>query len=149
MTKMDEIAELFKSVDDETRMHLLLDFAKKLPALPEKFRAARDAGLNRVPECMTPVFLFVDRENGHPRVYVDVAEEAPTVKGLLSIVLTACNEGGVTNADAIPNDLLNRLGLDGLIRMNRVVGLSAIIGRIKRQITAINAEIESPGTSKN
>jgi len=143
MSKLSEIAEMFQSVDEETRMHLLLDFAKRMPPLPEKFHAAREKGLNRVPECMTPVFLFVDYQDGRAKVYVDVAEEAPTVKGLLSIVVTACNEDGSATAGAIPNDLLKQLGLDGLIRMNRVIGLNAILGRIKRQMAQANAGVES------
>ena len=115
------------------RLELLLDFADRLPPLPAEFHAARDAGLDRVPECQTPVFLRVQLENGLIRIYVHVAEEAPTVKGFIAILVKAFDGSPPDEAASAPPDLLNQLGLSELIRMTRTVGLSAILGRIKRE----------------
>ena len=59
MTSLDEIIEQFQWADADMRLEMLLDYARKLPRLPERFIAQRDAGINRVPECQTPVFLFM------------------------------------------------------------------------------------------
>lgn len=133
---LDDIIDTFQSVDRETRLELLLDFSKKLPPLPPEHKAARDAGLNRVHECMTPVFLFVERDNGRVHLHADVAEEAPTIKGFVSILVQGLEGATPAEVAATPNDLVDRLGLADLLRMNRAVGLAAVLARIKREVAA-------------
>lgn len=133
MTKLDEIVGKFAGVDDELRLELLLDYAKRLPALPPEYEARKAAGENRVPECMTPVFLWMDADDGRLHIHVGVAEEAPTVQGILSILIAAYEGADPIEAQSMPEDLLDRLGLTNVIRMNRVLGLRAIMGRIKRR----------------
>lgn len=130
--KLDEIIETFQSVEPDMRLELMLDYSRRLPLLPQKYHAQRDAGVNRVPECMTPVFLWIEPDNSSVRIYVDVAEEAPTVKGFLSVLIEGFKGGGHDEIAAAPNDLLERLGLSNLIRMNRAMGLASILGRVKR-----------------
>jgi len=137
MKRLEQIIEVFRSVDTEMKVNLLLDYANKLPPLPKKFHEARDAGVNRVPECMTPVFLFLEYEFDRLYAHIDVAEEAPTLKGLLAIVVKGCNEAQPNEKIAIPNDLVEQLGLGNLIRMNRLIGLSAVLTRINRQIAQL------------
>jgi cysteine desulfuration protein SufE len=139
MDRLDNIIDTFQSVEPETRLELLLDYSQRLPPLPDRLKAQRDAGLHRVPECMTPVFLWVERDNGHVRLYVDVAEEAPTVKGIVSILVDAFDGRPTEAFNDLPLDLVHRLGLQGHIRMQREVGLSAISGRIKREALAAKA----------
>jgi cysteine desulfuration protein SufE len=133
---LDDIVETFQSVDASTRVELLLDYARKLPPLPARYEAERDAGLHRVPECMTPVFLWVEADDGTVNIQVHVAEEAPTVQGLLSIIVHACRGATPGQIATLPSDLMYRLGLGEVLRMQRVVGLSAIIERIRRQTLA-------------
>ncbi len=68
MADFDRTIQRFASADSQLRLELLLDYARKLPALPERYQLARDKGENRVPECMSPVFLFLEANNGeaHP-----------------------------------------------------------------------------------
>jgi len=139
---IDDIAGEFQSVDDELRLAMLLDFAKKLPALPPELQAAGSFEGRRVEECMTPVHLWVLPDGANPgavRIHVAVAEEAPTVKGLLSILVHAYDGATPAEIAAIPDDLLARLGLTNSIRMNRAVGLNAIVARIKREAAAAGA----------
>jgi cysteine desulfuration protein SufE len=113
----------------------LLDYAKKLPPLPERYHAERDAGMHKVPECQTPVFMWVEVDEPHgTQIHVDVAEEAPTVQGLLSIIVNGCNGEPAEKVKALPSDLINELGLGEKIRMQRHVGLTGIIGRIKNEV---------------
>jgi cysteine desulfuration protein SufE len=131
MSRFDDIAEAFQSVDVQTRMQLLLDYARKLPKLPDRLAAQRDAGMNRVHECQTPVHLWLEEDDGRLRIFVDVAEEAPTVAGILGILVKAYDGAALSDAMAAPTDVLQRLGLAEAIRMNRVVGVSAMVGRIR------------------
>ncbi len=131
-TPLADIIDVFQSVDADMRLDLLLDYSRQLPAIPERFHEARDEGLGRVEECMTPVFLWTEKDEGRLRIYADVADEAPTVKGFVSILVSAFDEAPCDDVSTAPSDLLKQLGLDGKIRMNRVVGLSAILDRIKR-----------------
>jgi len=138
MTDLQDIIDTFQSVDAQTRLALLLDYSNNLPALPERLAEARDEGLGRVHECMTPVFLFLENDDGAVRLYADVAQEAPTVKGFVSILVNAYDGASPTDIAECPDDLLQRLGLDGAIRMNRVVGLNAVLSRIKRETAALS-----------
>lgn len=137
MKRLEKIIELFRNVDTEMKVNLLLDYANKLPPLPKKFHEARDAGINRVPECVTPVFLFLEYKSNRLCAHIDVAEEAPTLKGLLAIVVNVCNEAKPDEKITIPDNLVEQLGLENLIRMNRLIGLSAVLTRINRQITQL------------
>ena len=60
MTKIEEIIEAFQDADYQETLAMLLDYSENLAPLPEKYIEARDAGFNRVPECETPVFVWID-----------------------------------------------------------------------------------------
>ena len=136
MTSLQNIIETFQGVDPQMRLEMLLDFSKRLPALPERFHAQRDEGHNRVHECQTPVFLWVETDDDRVHIYVDVAEDAPTVKGFLGILIKSFNGASTEELAAVPSDLLHQLGLADHIRMTRAVGLSAILARIKHAACA-------------
>jgi cysteine desulfuration protein SufE len=119
MPKLDEIASTFRSVDTELRIQLLLDYARKLPPVPARLRAG--AGEQRVHECMTPVYLWIETDDaGTVRLFIDVAEEAPTVKGIAGVLVAALDGAPREDYEKIPNDLL------------RALGLAALVGRIRR-----------------
>ncbi len=133
LPKLDEIAEMFQAFDADMRLDLLLDYANRLPALPAELEDAKVAGLNRVPECMTPVFLFMGQEDGRVKMHVGVGEESPTVAGLMSIIVHGCDGEPAEHVAQLPNDLLPRLGLDKRISSQRVQGFGGIVHRIKKQ----------------
>lgn len=137
--RLDEIIDTFQSVDPEMRLELLLDYARKLPALPDgsRYAAERDAGLHRVPECLTPVFLWVERDNGHVKITADVADESPTVKGFVSLLVDAFTGATPAEVAGAPSDLIRPLGLSDLIRMNRTIGLTAVLARIKGEVAKL------------
>lgn len=126
-------------MDEEIRVQLLLDYAKRLPPLPPEFEARREAGENRVPECMSPVHMWMSLgeaasggDDGSFRLHIHVGEEAPTIKGFLSILVAAYDGADPRDVGSMPANLVERLGLTGVIRMNRMIGLDAIMGRIRR-----------------
>lgn len=134
MSKLDAIIEEFQDLEARDRLELLLDFAEKLAELPAAYQAERDAGLHRIPECMTPTFLWVQCISGRVSIHAYVAPEAPTVKGFVSILVEAYNGTMPDEIAAIPADLLHRLGLAELLGMNRLRGLNAVQQRLKNQI---------------
>jgi len=132
LSSLSDIIETFQSVDAETRLDLLLDYANKLPALPAQYQTEAAHDMARVHECMTPVFLWIEKDAGKLKIAAEVAEEAPTVKGFVSILVDAFDGRPCDEAASAPSDLLKLLGLDGQIRMNRAVGLTSILSRIKK-----------------
>ncbi len=145
MTKLDPIIAKFDGLDYQERLELLLDYAEKLPELPERYRAARDAGLGRVPECMTPVFLWIDVVDDKVKIVADVAREAPTVKGFVAILVKAWNGATPEELVAAPADILKQIGLAEKLGMTRLRGLSSIVQRIRREVAgAIDKRAVSP-----
>lgn len=134
--RLEEIAAEFGELEPRERLELLLDFAEGLPPLPPEYQAQRDAGLHRVHECQTPVFLWVVCREGHVQIHVDVAPEAPTVKGFVGILVEAFSGATPDEVLAAPADMINRLGLIEALGMVRMRGLSAIQARIRAEVAA-------------
>jgi cysteine desulfuration protein SufE len=134
MPTLESLIPRFQSVDRNTRLETLLDYSKKLPALPERYEAEKQLGHNRVHECQTPVFLWVEVDGGRVHIHADVPRESPTVRGFISLLARSL-EGETPDAVArIPNDLLDQLGLSETLGMTRTQGLTAILQRIKRSV---------------
>jgi cysteine desulfuration protein SufE len=134
--RIDQVAAEFAELDPRERLELLLEFAEKLPPLPAKYQAERDAGMNRVHECQTPVFLWTEIEDGRVRVHADVAPEAPTVKGFVSLLAELLSGETPEEVLQAPDDLVNRFGLVEALGMVRMRGLHAIAHHIRRKIAA-------------
>jgi cysteine desulfuration protein SufE len=132
--KFEAIAEEFQMVDPPVRLELLLDYAERLPDLPDEYKALRDAGLNMVHECQSPVFLMTEVAGGKVRLHGDVPREAPTARGFTSILIDAFNGANVQDVLTAPADGLGALGLSNLLGMQRTRGLSAIYQRVKSEV---------------
>ena len=133
MADLDRTIQRFASADSQLRLELLLDYAKKLPALPERYQLAKEKGENKVPECMSPVFLFLEANDGKLTLFADAPVEAPTVRGFVALLAREIKDAAPKDVAAIPSDLLDRLKLTELLGMTRMQGLSAIVARIKRK----------------
>ncbi len=134
MPTLEEIAEPFQMVDNDMRLELMLEYADKLPPLPEDYRAMRDAGLNMVHECQSPVFLHIEVKDDAVKLIADVPREAPTARAFVSIMREAFHGATPDEVDEAPPDALRMLGLSGLLGMQRTQGLSAIYQRIKNEV---------------
>jgi cysteine desulfuration protein SufE len=136
MPTLETLIPRFQAADRNTRLETLLDYSNKLPPLPERFEAEKHLGHNRVHECQTPVFLWVEVDGGRVHIHADVPREAPTVRGFISL-LARTLEGETPAAVArIPSDLLDQLGLSETLGMTRTQGLTAILHRIKRSVAS-------------
>ena len=132
--KLQETVETFQMLEPQLRLEMLLDYANNLPPLPERLHEARDAGLGRVVECQSPVFLYTDVENDTARIWADVPEQAPTVRGFVSLLVDALDGAPPAEVAATPDDLLQRIGIGQSLGMTRQRGLSAVLRRIKHAV---------------
>ena len=122
------------AADRDTRLETLLDYSKKLPPLPERLEAEKQLGHNRVHECQTPVFLWVEVDGGRVHIHADVPRESPTVRGFISLLARSLDGETPATVARIPNDLLDQLGLSETLGMTRTQGLTAILHRIKSSV---------------
>ncbi len=137
MPSLDTLIPRFQAADRNTRLETLLDYSKKLPALPERYQAEKELGHNRVHECQTPVFLWVEVDDGgRVHIHADVPRESPTVRGFISLLARSLDGETPSAVERIPNDLLDQLGLSETLRMTRTQGLTAILHRIKRSVAS-------------
>jgi cysteine desulfuration protein SufE len=136
MPSLETLIPRFKAADRTTRLETLLDYSRKLPALPERYRSEKERGEHRVHECQTPVFLWVDVEEGKVRIHADVPPESPTVRGFISLLAKSLDGAAPADVARIPDDLLEQLGLTETLGMTRTQGLTAILFRIKRSVAA-------------
>ena len=138
--RLQAIADEISSVPSEMQVELLLDHARQFPPLPERFRAAREAGVGRVTECQAEVYFFPEVAEGVVHIHADIPGEAPTQRALIGILMDAYD--GATPADvaAIPDDLLRHLGVDRLLGVQRQQGFAGVLYRLKHGVAAAAAE---------
>lgn len=131
---LETLIPRFKSADRTTRLEALLDYSKKLAPLPPRFATDQARSDHLVPECQTPVFLWVEIEDGRVHIHAEVPPESPTVRGFISLLAGSLD--GVPQAEVaqVPDDLLDQLGLSETLGMTRTQGLTAILYRIKRAV---------------
>jgi cysteine desulfuration protein SufE len=130
MNKLDEIVSQFQMLSPSDRLELLMEYADRLPALPEAYHALRDSGLYLIRECRSPVFLMVEVRQGYVHVVADVPQEAPVARGFVSVLVSAFDGVSVDEVMSAPPDLLQHLGLSGLLGMQRTRGLTAVYRRL-------------------
>ena len=146
MPSLDSLIPRFKAADRTTRLETLLDYSRKLPPLPPEYEALKAQGKNLVPECQTPVYLWIGIENGKVRLHADVPRESPTVRGFVALLIKALDGLSPPEVAAVPSDLLDQLQLTETLGMMRTQGLTSILGRIKRSVADPALQDASPGT---
>jgi cysteine desulfuration protein SufE len=136
MPSIDSLIPRFKAADRTTRLETLLDYSRKLPPLPERLRDEKSRGEHRVHECQTPVYLWVEVDQGKVHIHADVPPESPTVRGFISLLARSLEGAAPADIARLPDDLLDQLGLSETLGMTRTQGLTAILYRIKRSVAA-------------
>jgi cysteine desulfuration protein SufE len=129
----------FQTADRQIRLEMLLDYARRLPPVPERLQATLAADENRVHECQTPVFLWPEITDGAVHLYADVPRESPTARGFVALLARTIDGLPPSAVAEIPDDLLEQLRLTETLGMNRTYGLTAILQRIKRTVAAAAA----------
>ena len=141
-SQLAELVTEFHEVPEPDKLQLLLEFSRSLPELPARL-GEHPEELEQVMECQSPLFLTVELEGTGPQapvqLFFSAPAEAPTTRGFASILHEGLNGLPAEQVLAVPDDLPERFGLTSLVSPLRMRGMSAMLGRIKRQITALQA----------
>ena len=132
-SKLLELSADFGDLGVKDRLTLLLEIAGELPELPERYADHPDL-LERVEECQSPVYLFVEVNDGVVSIFLTAPEEAPTTRGFASILHQLLNGHTVGEVLDAPEDLPDRLHLREAVSLLRINGLRGMLNRIKRQV---------------
>lgn len=129
---LSEIVDDFAAVDGQDKLQLLLEFSRELAPLPAELE--QDA-MEPVPECQSPLFLFVDdSDRGEVRLHFSAPAEAPTTRGFASILHQGLDGHSAATILAVPDDFYADLGLADAVSPLRLRGMSAMLARIKRHL---------------
>ena len=139
-SKLQEIVDDFATMSREEKLETLIGYSETLPPLPDRFKEARDK-MEAVPECMTPVCLFAEKEqNGGIYFYFDIPPQSPTVRGLTSILANGLNGTNLEEILSVPADFFLPMKLDEAISQQRIHGFMGVLAHMKQ--AAIKASTE-------
>ena len=128
---LDEIRESFGFFDDwEERYRFIIDLGKALPALPEEDKTPD----RLVRGCQSLVWLVPTFHRDARTLHLDIDSDAHIVRGLIAIVLAACNDQ--TPEDILAFDmeqLFAELDLMAHLTPTRGNGLRAMVARIRHE----------------
>lgn len=131
---LEQIRADFRELGLKDRLQLLLEFSNELPELPEHYADHPDL-LERVEECQSPVYIFVDiDESSVVHLYATAPKESPTTRGFASILVQGLEGLSVDEVLAVPDDYPSDLGLTEAVSPLRIRGMTALLGRTKRQL---------------
>jgi cysteine desulfuration protein SufE len=129
----ESLIEDFQAIGLKDRLDLLLEFSENLPALPERYVDHPDL-LERVEECQSPIFLFVEVTNGLVHLYFSAPPEAPTTRGFASILHAAIDGLTIEEVLNFDDDFPSKIGLTEAVSPLRIRGMRGMLARIKRQV---------------
>ena len=132
--QLTQIREDFLALAVRERLQLLLEFSNELPELPERYLDHPDL-LERVEECESPIFIFVEVDDASiVHLYATAPKEAPTTRGFASILAQGLAGLTAEQVLAVPDDYPNTIGLTEAVSPLRIRGMTALLGRTKRQV---------------
>ncbi|MEO9104112.1 MAG: SufE family protein [Terrimesophilobacter sp.] len=132
---LSDIRDEFRELDVRDRLTLLLEYSNELPELPEHYQNHPDL-FERVIECQSPVFIFVDVIDDIVHLHATAPAEAPTTRGFASILVQGLTGLSAQQVLDIPDDYPQTLGLTEAVSPLRIRGMSALLGRTKGQVRA-------------
>lgn len=132
--QLAEIREDFLGLEVRERLQLLLEFSNELPELPERYQDHPDL-FERVEECQSPVYIFVEVDDDNiVHLFATAPKEAPTTRGFASILSQGLAGLTADEVLAVPDDYPQTIGLTEAVSPLRIRGMTALLGRAKRQI---------------
>ena len=129
--RLQEIVADFSYCQGQEKLEYLLEYAEKLPPLPDWLREQR-ATMTHVHECMTPVFIYAENREGQLYYHFDIPPEAPTVRGFASLLHEGINGSTPTQILQIPDQFYLAMGLQHVITGQRLNGIGAMLIHMKR-----------------
>ena len=137
--KLQTVVKNLGSAPKVIKTELLLEFAKKMPPLPEGMQGK----LEQVHECTTPFFVHAEIENepgkAEVHLFFDAPKEAPTVRAFAGMLAERLEGESPENILGVPEDFYSLARLEEIVTPLRLRGLQAVLARIKRQVREAQA----------
>jgi cysteine desulfuration protein SufE len=129
--RLAEIIDDFELAEGREKLELLLEYSDNLPPLPDWVKE-KGMVLEEVPECLTPVSVAAELQDGGLVYYFLVPPESPTVRGFASIVAEGLRSAPPDQVIGLPADFYLRMGLQKVLTPQRMHGMAAIVAHVKR-----------------
>ncbi len=130
--KLQEIVDDFASMSREEKIETLVAYSESLPSLPDRLKE-QHAAMDPVPECMTPVFLYGEKQSdGGVQFYFDIPRESPTVRGLAAILASGLNGSQPEEILSVPPDFFMPMNLQEAISQQRINGFTGVLAHMKQ-----------------
>ncbi len=131
--KLQEIVDDFATMTREEKLETLIAYAESFPPLPDWLKEKRDS-MEPVPECMTPVFLFAEKQpDGSVHFYLDIPPQSPTVRGLASILFNGLNGCTPEEIISVPGDFYLPMNLQEAVSQQRLNGFTGVLAHMKQE----------------
>jgi len=90
--------------------------------------------MEAVPECMTPVFLFGEKQpDGGIHFHFDIPPQSPTVRGLAAILANGLNGCTVEEVLTVPADFFVPMNLQEAVSQQRIHGFTGVLAHMKHE----------------
>jgi len=128
--RLQEIVADFSYCEGREKLEFLLDFSEKLPPLPDWLEGKQDK-MDQVHECLTPVFIYLERQDDKLFFHFDIPPEAPTVRGFASVLQEGLAWALPEQVQAIPTEFYLQMGLQKVLSGQRLHGIAAMLTHMK------------------
>jgi cysteine desulfuration protein SufE len=129
--RLQEIIGDFSVCDGQEKLELLLEFSDNMPPLPDSLQKQRDR-MEQVHECMTPVFVHAELQDGGMVYHFDIPPEAPTVRGYAALLKEGLAGALPEQIMSLPPDFYRQMGIQDVVGPQRLNGITALLARLKR-----------------
>jgi len=122
----DEIISEFAMLDNKNdQYNYIIELGRELSPFPEHFRKDE----NLIKGCQSKVWLVAQMKED--KMWIEADSDSTLVKGLVSLLVRVLN--GRSPQEILTADLffIPKIGLQGMLSMNRANGLASMIQQIK------------------
>ncbi|QDE34942.1 SufE family protein [Microbacterium foliorum] len=128
-----EIRDGFLETPEADRLLLLLEYSDELPAVSAEV-ANHPEMYERVAECQSPVYIYVEVNDDVVTMHATAPPEAPTTRGFASILVQGITGLTADQVLAIPDDYPQSIGLTRAVSPLRIGGMTGMLMRAKNQV---------------
>lgn len=130
---LSDIRDGFLETPEADRLLLLLEYSDELPAVSDEV-ANHPEMCERVAECQSPVYIYVEVNDGVVTMHATAPPEAPTTRGFASILVQGITGLTADEVLAIPDDYPQSIGLTKAVSPLRIGGMTGMLMRAKKQV---------------
>lgn len=128
-----EIRDGFLETPESDRLLLLLEYSDELPEVSAEVANHPEMG-ERVAECQSPVYIYVEVHDEIVTMHATAPAEAPTTRGFASILVQGITGLTADEVLAIPDDYPQSIGLTKAVSPLRIGGMTGMLMRAKNQV---------------